>query len=211
MQRQVSQVLDSSHSQTKSCVTFSATKDSQLILSRIANFWLTVLKKTKIASIQPWGHTQPGNPHCRGCLWDWGQWKGLELRPDESALASFCLSQLVSGEWKAAELLSAERDTKGNCLKSGFTKNVGKSIFRNKKTYFSLFMTDCKVLSATMGWGQDTHGHTAKNVCTDKLAYSLPLVTTVIHPHILKSSLLRAKRGHLGVWTRVTNADNDRI
>lgn len=58
-------------------------------------------------------------------------------------------------------------------------------------------MADCKVLATAMGRGQDAHGNTAQDMCTDELANSLSLVTTVVHPHILKSSFLRAKRWHL--------------
>lgn len=58
-------------------------------------------------------------------------------------------------------------------------------------------MADCKVLAAAVGGGQDTHGNTAQDVCTNELAYSLTLVATIVHPHILKSPFLRAECGHL--------------
>lgn len=58
-------------------------------------------------------------------------------------------------------------------------------------------MTDSKVLATAMRRRQDTHGNTAQDVCTYQLAYGLSLITTVVHPHILKCTFLGAKSGHL--------------
>lgn len=63
--------------------------------------------------------------------------------------------------------------------------------------HLSLLVTNCKMLTTTMWWGENTHGNTPQDMCTDELTYSLALVATIIHPHILKSSFLRAKCGHL--------------
>lgn len=67
----------------------------------------------------------------------------------------------------------------------------------NCLVYLPLFMADCQVLTPSMGRRQNTHGNTAQDMCTDELAYSLPLVTAVVHSHILKSSFLGAKCGDL--------------
>lgn len=53
------------------------------------------------------------------------------------------------------------------------------------------------MLATAMRRRQDAHGNTAQDVCAYQLAYGLSLVTTVVHPHILKCTFLRAKSGHL--------------
>lgn len=58
-------------------------------------------------------------------------------------------------------------------------------------------MADSKVLSASMGRRQHTHGHTTQNVSTDELPDGLALITTIVHPYILKCTLLRAQSRNL--------------
>lgn len=58
-------------------------------------------------------------------------------------------------------------------------------------------MTNSEVLSASMGGRQHTHGHPTQHMCADELADGLSLISTVVHPDILKSTLLWAQCGNL--------------
>lgn len=58
-------------------------------------------------------------------------------------------------------------------------------------------MADSKVLSASMGRREHTHGHTSQNMSTDELPDGLALITTIVHPYILKCTFLRAQSGNL--------------
>lgn len=49
------------------------------------------------------------------------------------------------------------------------------------------------MLSFAMWGGQHTHGNPPQVVRVDQLSDLLALVSTVVHPHILKRSLLRAQ------------------
>lgn len=52
-------------------------------------------ESTSRMGVRPLGRTQPSSLHYRGSQWDWGPWKGLELKPVESVSASSCWSRPV--------------------------------------------------------------------------------------------------------------------
>lgn len=56
--------------------------------------------------------------------------------------------------------------------------------------YLALLVADGEVLSASMRGRKHTHGNSAKHMSTDELADGLSLISAVVHPNILKSSLL---------------------
>ena len=58
-------------------------------------------------------------------------------------------------------------------------------------------MANSEVLPSSMGRGQHTHGHTAQHMSTYELSDGLALIATVVHPHILKCTLLRAQSRNL--------------
>lgn len=58
-------------------------------------------------------------------------------------------------------------------------------------------MADSEVLSPSVRGWQHTHGHPTQHMCADELADGLSLISTVVHPDILKSTLLWAQRGNL--------------
>jgi len=66
-----------------------------------------------------------------------------------------------------------------------------------KNRDFALFAADGEVLASTVGGRQRAHADTTKNVRRYQLTDRLTLVTAVVHPHVLKRTLLRPKRRHL--------------
>lgn len=58
-------------------------------------------------------------------------------------------------------------------------------------------MADSEVLSTSVRGWQHTHGHPTQHMCADELADGLSLISTVVHPDVLKSTLLWAQCGNL--------------
>lgn len=60
------------------------------------------------------------------------------------------------------------------------------------ETHLPFLMANSQMLAAPMRRGEHTHGHAPEYVGADKLSNSLALVSTVIHPNILKGAFLGA-------------------
>lgn len=58
-------------------------------------------------------------------------------------------------------------------------------------------MADSQMLAAPMRGGEHTHSHPPEHMGTDQLPDSLALVSTVIHPNVLKGTFLGAQGGDL--------------
>lgn len=60
------------------------------------------------------------------------------------------------------------------------------------ETHLPFLMADSQMLAAPMRGGEHTHSHPPEHMGADELSNSLALVTTVIHPNILKGAFLGA-------------------
>ena len=63
---------------------------------------------------------------------------------------------------------------------------------KEPETHLAFLMADSQMLAAPMWGGEHAHSHPPEHMGTDELSNSLALVSTVIHPNILKGTFLGA-------------------